>query len=408
MPASSRRWCRSRRVRGVKSRTHFAVLLYGRLGSFYLFYFGALGALVPFWGPYLSSQGLAAGAIGGLMAILAGTKIVAPLLWGLLVDRWGRRMPLVRLATWLAALTFGAIYWANDLWSLAAVTLVFSFFWNAALPPIEAVTFNHLGRQAHRYAHIRVWGSVGFILTVIMLGAAVNALGPDIVPTVVLALLVGLGVSAGMIPEAAPLPGPASAGQSPLRLTTLLKPAEIRGFLLACLLMQLSHGAYYGFYSLYLAAAGYSETVIGALWAFGVAVEVVVFARMDRLLARFGARRVLLASLACATLRWILIGGGVDWPVVQVLAQTLHGATFGAFHAAGIYLTHHYFPGPAQGRGQALYNALGFGAGGALGSLLAGWLWTQVGGNVTFLCAALPALLGWWLVQRHVDPRQRY
>jgi len=387
-----------------------AAIPYWRLASFYFFYFGALGALVPFWGPYLSAQGIPPSAIGGLMAILAGTKIVAPLLWGTLVDRWGQRMPWVRVAAWLTALTFGPVYWAQDLWSLAGAMLLFSFFWNAALPPLEAVTFNHLGHRANRYAAVRMWGSVGFILAVVVLGIAIGRLGIDILPTVVLALLCGLGLATLAIPEAAPARDPHPAPRAPRQhgWFALLAPAEIRAFLLACLLMQLSHGAYYGFYSLHLTAAGYGSTAIGALWAFGVVIEVLIFARMHWLLERFGARNMLLASLALAALRWLMVGGLIDWPAAQIFAQTLHGATFGAFHAAGIHLTHHYFPARAQGRGQALYNALGFGAGGALGSLLAGLSWTHLGGSLTFILAALPAWLAWRLAARYVDRARRY
>jgi PPP family 3-phenylpropionic acid transporter len=147
---------------------------------------------------------------------------------------------------------------------------------------------------------------------------------------------------------------------------------------------------------------------IGALWALGVVIEVVVFMVMHRLLTRFGARRVLLASLLLAALRWVLIGLFVELPPVQIFAQTLHAASFGSFHASAIHLTHHYFPGPTQGRGQALYNSVGFGLGGALGSLVSGLLWTQAGSTVTYLAAAGFAGVGLLLAWRHVDPGRRY
>jgi PPP family 3-phenylpropionic acid transporter len=137
-------------------------------------------------------------------------------------------------------------------------------------------------------------------------------------------------------------------------------------------------------------------------------VEVLVFLGMHRLLERFGARRVLLASLALAVLRWSLIGTMVDLMAVQVLAQALHAATFGAFHASAIHLAHHFFPGRAQGRGQALYNSLSFGAGGAAGSLLAGWLWTAFTPALTFGVAALAAGLAWCIAWVWVDPARRY
>jgi PPP family 3-phenylpropionic acid transporter len=377
---------------------------YWRLAGFYLFYFGALGALVPYWGLYLQDRGLTPFAIGELMAILTGTKMVAPNLWGWLVDRGAGRMRLVRVACLLAALTFAAIFFAQGFWGTAAVMLVASFFWNAALPQMEAITFNHLGARANRYASVRLWGSIGFILTVGSLGWVLQAWGTGVLPWVVLALFCGIWGASLLVPEAAH--GHQGKGEDSLR--RLLRRPEIQAFLASCLLMQVSHGAYYAFYSIYLKSAGYDAVTVGGLWAWGVFVEVLVFLRMHRLLDRFGARRVLLASLALAVLRWVLIGNLVGLVAVQVLAQALHAATFGAFHASAIHLTHHYFPGRAQGRGQALYNSLSFGAGGAAGSLLAGWLWTAADPATTFGLAALVAGLGWLVAWIWVDRARRY
>jgi len=78
---------------------------------------------------------------------------------------------------------------------------------------------------------------------------------------------------------------------------------------------------------------------------------------------------------------------------VVLIAQSLHAATFGSFHAAAMHLTHQYFVGRHQGRGQALYSSLSFGAGGAVGSLLSGFLWSDPGPAVTYSVAAGFSLL---------------
>ena len=167
---------------------------------------------------------------------------------------------------------------------------VASFFWNAALPQMEAITFNHLGPRANRYASVRLWGSIGFILTVAGLGWLLQGQGTGVVPWVVLALFFGIWGASLLVPVAAQ--GHQGPGEDSLR--RLLRRPEILAFLASCLLMQVSHGAYYAFYSIYLKSAGYDGVAVGGLWAWGVFVEVLVFLRMHRLLERFGARRVLL------------------------------------------------------------------------------------------------------------------
>jgi len=379
-------------------------LPYWRLSATYLFYFAALGALVPYWGLYLQSRGFDALAVGQLIAILGATKIVAPLLWGHWVDRSGRRMPLVRLAALGTVLVFGTVFVADGFWAMAAAMTLFSFFWNASLPLLESVTFNHLGARSAYYARVRLWGSVGFILVVGTLGWQLEWAPLAVVPLWVLTLYLGTWLSTLLVPDSPPAQ---VTGASP-SLRALLRRPEVLALLGACFLMQLSHGIYYAFYSIDLKAAGYSTGVVGSLWVWGVVVEVLVFLVMHRLLARFGARRVLLWSLGLAALRWLLIGAYIHSLPLQILAQSLHAASFGTFHVSAIHLVHHYFPGRTQGRGQALYNSLSFGAGGAVGSLIGGALWVTPGPFAAFGVGAIAALLGLWAAWRWVDLGRRY
>jgi PPP family 3-phenylpropionic acid transporter len=378
---------------------------YWRLSSFYFFYFAALGALVPFWGLYLQDRGFSPLAIGQLMAILMATKVVAPNVWGWMADSRGSRMPIVRLASLLSVLIFLGMFVAEGFWGIALVMSLFSFFWNASLPQMEAVTFNHLGKRLRRYASVRLWGSVGFILAVLALGAVAERQGTDAVPQLVLVLYIGIWLSSLAIPERPPSP---ITSHEDVSVLGLIRRPDIAAFLACCFLMQASHGAYYAFYSIHLTTAGYTTAVVGALWAWGVVVEVLVFLRMHRLLERFGARTVLLSSLALAVLRWLLIGTFVDELGIQILAQSLHAATFGAFHAAAIHLAHHYFIGRTQGRGQALYNSIGFGAGGAVGSLASGVLWSSAGALATFGLSAVAAGVGWMVAWIWVDRARRF
>jgi PPP family 3-phenylpropionic acid transporter len=87
---------------------------------------------------------------------------------------------------------------------------------------------------------------------------------------------------------------------------------------------------------------------------------------------------------------------------VMVLAQTLHAASFGLYHAVSIHLIHRLFRGRHQGRGQALYSSLSFGAGGAVGSFLAGYLWVGIGAEWMYVAAALTALVASGIAWRGV------
>jgi len=372
---------------------------YWRLSAFYFFYFASLGALVPYWGLYLESLGFDAVAIGSLMAILMATKVVAPNVWGWLGDRFGHRMALVQLASLAALAAFSAIFGLSGFWSIAVVMGLYSFFWNASLPQFEAVTFNYLGREVERYSRIRVWGSIGFIVTVVGVGQWVDHASPAVVTWAVLATFGGVLLSSLLVADRPHGDGHPAQGS----ILGVLKRSEVIAFFAAVFLMQMSHGPYYAFYTIYLQEWGYSKTAIGGLWGLGVLAEVTLFLFfMHRLLCRYRTRTILMASLALAGARWLLIGWLPEAIWAVVVAQLLHAASFGSFHASAIHMIHEYFKGKHQGRGQALYASMSFGAGGAAGTFASGFLWEQWGAPLAYTLASLVAFSGALIVWRFV------
>jgi PPP family 3-phenylpropionic acid transporter len=362
-----------------------------RLSAFYFLWFGGLGALLPYWGLYMKDRGHGAAEIGVIFAILLGTKVIAPNIWGALADRSGRRVRVISVATAAAALFFLGVPFAPGFAAMAALMIGYGFFSNASLPQFEVVTFNHLGAQEHRYGLIRLWGSVGFIISVVALGVLVSHAGTTLVPWWVFASLVGLFLLSRVVPE--PPPGPAETSTSGGLLSVFMQPAVLC-LIVVCALSQFSHGAYYGFFSLYMEDAGFGRTLIGVLWALGVLAEVLVFAFLPGLVRRFGLRWLMIFALTVTTARWVLLAAFAEWLAVVIVAQLLHLASFGIYHAVAVNMIHRLFRGRLQGRGQALYSSLSFGLGGALGSLASGMIWEISPGPAAFWVAAAAAGLG--------------
>jgi len=381
--------------------SNFATTLvpYWRLSGFYFFYFASLGVLVPYWSLYLKSLGFNSLTIGALVAILPATKLIAPYIWGWLADHTRRSMLIIRVACILALLSFSLVFISQQLWWLTFAMLLFSFFWNATLPQFEAMTLNHLGDDAHHYSMIRLWGSLGFIVIVVLIGDLLETYDTDIIPLVVLITFVAISLSSFIVPEKLNTP---HADHSPI--WHVIKQPKVLAFLAVCFLMLCSHGPYYTFYTIYLEEQGYSPHMIGVLWAVGVLAEVIIFLLMHRLLPVFGARKLLIVTLLLTTLRWLLIGFFVDDLSMLFLAQLIHAFSFGVFHSVGISLVHEYFTGSHQGRGQALYSSVSFGAGVAVGSLISGLVWDQWGAGVLFVFASCCTITALAIVWKYIQP----
>lgn len=367
---------------------------YWRLSGYYFFYFAFVGAFSPYFGLYLQSLNFSAWDIGLLMSQMQLMRLVGPNVWGWLADRGRRRTDIVRLAGAISLIGFSGFFWLHSLFGMLLAMAVLAFFWSAALPLVETLTFDHLRDDKGGYSRIRLWGSVGFIAAVMGTGGLLDWVPLSGVLWVCWGILLGILLLALTVPES---PAAKLHEDSPA-IADILRQPRVRALLAACLAMSAAHGAFYIFYSIHLADHAYSKTEIGVLWSLGVVAEIVVFLFMARLARCYSLRTILLACFGAAVLRFLLIGWGVESILLVILAQLMHGLTFGAHHAAAIAAVNQWFPGQARGRGQALYSSLSFGAGGLLGGLLSGWTWDWVGAAWTYTLGSAFALLGLLLV----------
>lgn len=361
-----------------------------RIAGFYFFYFAFVGMFSPYWSLYLKSIHFNAVEISILMSVQPVMRMIAPTLWGWLADHTGKRLLVVKLAGLGGALGYLGVFFTTEFYPLLLVLMVMSFFWSASMPLVEATTLTYLGKHTARYGRIRSWGSVGFIVAVLGLGYAFDYIAIYWLLWAGLAIMLGILLFAFQIPHADVL---AHHTDSQSIASIVLQP-QVLALFGACFLMSLAHGPYYTFYSIYLVEHGYAKSAVGWLWALGVFCEIGVFFLMPWLTRHVTLPQILTVSLACAVLRFMLIGRGVDALPLLLLAQVLHAVTFGAFHAAAVALIHHFFRGRHQSKGQALFGSLTYGAGGMAGGLLSGPLWQHWGASVMYSMSALAALLG--------------
>lgn len=358
--------------------------------NFYFFYFTTVGIIVPYWSLYLQYRGFSAMEIGELMAILLLTKVLAPNIWAAIADnlvaKKGHSLVMLQYATLTMTVVFSGTYFASTFWSMAVAMFGFCVFWNACLPQLEAATLNHLGDQREQYGLIRLWGSIGFVVTVLGLGWLMDCIGPKaIMPSAGLAMFAAFLASFLLRDKAAK---PTEQQRLLVPLSTLLN-INVMTLLLLCVFMQMSHAPFYTFFSIYLESYGYSKFNIGVLWSVGVFFEILIFIFGYRLLRRFSLSGLLTFTFFIASLRWCLVAALPENESLVFITQAMHAVTYGLYHSVMIQLVNKLFVGRYQIRGQALYSSLTFGLGGAIGSFLSGIIWTHYGHNELFYAAGI-------------------
>ncbi|WP_284106504.1 MFS transporter [Acinetobacter pittii] len=363
-----------------------------RLGGLYFFYYSIVGIFMPYWNLYLQDQGFNYQEIGVLSSIAIVTRFFAPLVWGWIADKSGKRMLLVRIATWMESCIWLAIFIVpNTFQSVALLMLIFSFFQNAILAQFEGVTLFWLDDQkAKLYGKIRKWGSVGFIVGVFTIGAILEIVHISMLPILLLIIASLAFIWSFTIRE----PDSAPTSQKHLEpLLPVLKRPTVAAFFAIEFILLFSHAPFYSFYSNFLKSLNFSTTEIGFLWAMGVFAEIFMFSIASKIFQRFSWRSLVIVCLLVTSIRWMLVAVFSHYFIGQLFAQCLHAFSFGLFHLIAMRVIFQNFSAGQQGRGQALYSTM-WGLGVAFGSVLAGHFWKILSGELIFMCASVVVLLG--------------
>lgn len=386
-------------------QTRRALLPFAALSASYFAHIGFFNPYLPLW---LKEMGLSLVLISVLTSVQATTRLFAPYIWGWVSDHTGERVKLLRLGA-LVALVSACLLWLplSPLW--LGVVLLLMFTHTSAMMPMSEAAMAHLVSQggafdAKRYGRVRLWGSVGFLVTVLLAGAWFEAFGMQQFPTMTILSLLAVLLSTLCMPDQREA---AHVQQDRPAVWPVLRQAPVRWFFASAFFHVLSHIGIYVFFSLYLDALGYSKTLIGVMWAVSVVVEIGWFFWQSRWLHRLPLTGWLLLCSGTMVLRMLLTAAWADVLLVLVLAQALHAVTFAAHHTSCVALVSHHFPGRLRGRGQALYTVIAYGFPGVIGGLLGGILSEHWGLASVFWASALTsvlAVLASYKVWRHHHP----
>lgn len=370
------------------------------LAAQYFVYFGGMGIFLPYFNLYCYHLGFSGPQIGTLSALRSVVLVLLPLAWGALADHFQTRRGIYILCNLGSAILWSFTLGVRHFGAMAAVIVGHTLFYAPLVSFLEAITMDMLGSEKPRYGLMRVWGSIAFILVVLVLGQFLERRPLSWVVVLILAGLIIQTILAFWIP-AAPASGGRRFGDG---FRQLLTPRVIV-FLTAAFLMLVSHGAYYGFFSIHLEELGLGRGFIGAAWALAATAEIFVMLNSNRILTTFSYPGLLRFSFLMATIRWLLLWKLTSPPAI-LAAQVLHAFTYGSFHIASILYIDQLAPPGVKTLGQAINNAVTYGLGLMVGFFLSGWGYELLGGTrLLFLASGAVALVGGALMWGQRDVR---
>lgn len=360
-----------------------------RLGVYYAAFFGMIGIMMPFWPVWLSARGLNASQIGLVLAATTLIRVVTNPMIAQYADRRGERRRIMVWLSFIAIPVFALFPFTIGFWTILIVSLLHAVFWSASQPLGESLTMLTARRDGFDYGHIRLWGSVAFIVTAIAIGRLVSDGGADIIFYASLAASVLFYFSCLALPKTS---APA-ATSTRFPIAPLLRDRRFLWVLLACALIQGSHAVYYGFGTLHWQSVGYSDTVIGLLWAEGVVAEIILFIFAAGLVAKIGPTGLIVLGGLAGALRWGLTSISDALPLL-IVAQLLHAFTFGAAHLGAIHYINQAINPSLSATAQSLYSAAVMGFALGIATSISGALYGSIGSQAFFTMGVMAAAGG--------------
>ena len=358
------------------------------IGSQYFLYFGVMGIFLPYFNLYCYHIDFTGFQIGVLSAIRSVALILTPLIWGAMADRFRIRRPIFILCSFVSTAIWAFYLYTTDFWAMLIITVFYGIFYSPIISFLEAFTMDVLGTRKKSYGRVRGWGSIAFIITVIVLGKIIDLYSIEIILILIFFGSLAQALISIKIPDIQIKKQTSFSSNA----KALLK-RHVIVFLFCAFLMLVSHGTYYGFYSIHLENLGFGKTFIGISWALASIAEIIVMIKSDSLFKHFSMDNVLFFSFMVAVFRWLALSFVTSAAGILFL-QLFHAVTYAMFHVSSILYIDSLTPDEAKTLGQSVNNAVTYGLGLMVGFFINGYLFETLGTFKLFMISSFIALSG--------------
>ncbi len=375
------------------------------IALFWFFYFGALGIFFPYYSLYLrENAGLSGTETGIVLSAIPLVGLVAQPFWGNVADRTGVRSIVLALLSLCTSLAYANIGRVDGFAGLLMVTALLASVSTAVIPmsiSVALATFESMG--PHAFGLARVWGTLGYLITVAGFPRFLAWWGRDSVVDFVpgvsepllgmmfIAIAIGVGTAsatAWLIPRGGSVERRAESGD-------WRELGRLRPFLMVALVAFAAFVFLQGPMALFpilVRSRGGDMKTVGDLWVIMLLLEVPLIALSGAGLQRVGARGLLFMGIASGGLRWL---GCAFAPTLGTFyaVQILHGITVMGLMVGGPLYLEQVVPEHLRSTSQNVFAMMGIGAGGLVSNVLTGWLMDNASVELPYVIGGIGALV---------------
>ena len=351
------------------------------------------------WGAWLISLGAYLGGslkfegfqIGSFFATMGIASLFMPGIMGIIADRWIPAQKLLGICHFLAAIFLVFAAPQTDYSTLYSLILCSVMFYMPTIALSNSVAYNALTKGGFStvkdFPPIRVWGTVGFIFSMIivdLLGYAQTSYQ--------LYMSAGLGFVLSIYSFTLPncdinvhVEKRSWVDYMGLRAFTLFKQKKMAIFFIFSMMLGMSLQItnafandyltnFFGKNILYKGTFGVEHANI--LISLSQASETLCILLIPFFLRKFGIKKVMLISMIAWVLRFALLGtgnpGGGVW--MLVLSMIVYGVAFDFFNISGSLFVENETVSSIRSSAQGVFMIMTNGFGAFIGSYVAGWV----------------------------------
>ncbi len=333
------------------------------------------GAWYVTMGTYMSTFLHSSGVqIGAAYSALAIATMISPFFVGMVADRYfaAQRImaalhvlggTLLFLATQITDNT--AFYWA---------IVVYSLLYMPTIALSNSIAFNQMTDPGKQFPWIRVFGTLGWIASGIMIGVlSIEKSASTFYMAAIVS--VALGLISFILPNTPPKANTDTSASKVLGTESfsLFKEPSYLVFFIAAILVCIPLSFYYGFANLFLNELGMESAASKMI--LGQASEAIFILAIPFLFNSIGVKKMLLIGMIAWILRYLFFAyGNVDANVWMLYAGIiLHGICYDFFFVTGYMYTEKKAGEKIKNAAQGLFTFATYGVGMFIGTWFSGF-----------------------------------
>jgi nucleoside transporter len=335
------------------------------------------GAWYVTMGTYMSEfLGSSGTQIGAAYSALAIATIISPFFIGMVADRYFAAQKIMGVLHLLG----GVLLWfATQVMDNSAFYWIILFYSLLYMPTIalsNSIAFGQMNDPGKQFPWIRVFGTVGWIVAGLMIGALTIEKTEFTFHMAAIASIV-LGLFSFFLPNTPPKGKSADATASSAigaDAFVLFKDKPYLIFFIAAILVCIPLSFYYGFANVFLNEVGMENAASKMI--LGQVSEAIFILAIPFLFNRIGVKKMLILGMIAWILRYVCFAyGDINANVWMLFAGIiLHGICYDFFFVTGYMYTEKKAGEKIKNAAQGLFTFATYGVGMVIGTRFSGFI----------------------------------